>query len=128
MLERRLSLRLLAYWERARGQRLMPLESDIRAEDLHDVWEDCFMLQIIERNPLNFEVIHRGKRLHEGWPQVSHLEGSINTLLSKRGPMLEDGQIYDASGEVLKYRLCLLPLGDERQIRVIFGGTRFKVF
>ena len=108
--------------------RLMPHENEISADDLSDVWEDCFMLQVLDPAVPSFEVLHRGRRLHEGWPQPSHLSGSITTLLSKRGPMLEDGQIYDANGEIVKYRLCLLPLGDEGSVRIIFGGTRFKVF
>ena len=128
MTERRLSLRLLAYWERARGQRLMPHASDLRAEDLPDVWDDCFMLQVLNHEKADYEVIHEGQKLHKDWRQNGQLACSIATILTKRGPILEDGQIHDANGEVIKYRLCMLPLGDEQGVRAIFGGMRYKVF
>ncbi|NBX03652.1 MAG: PAS domain-containing protein [Alphaproteobacteria bacterium] len=128
MIERRLSLRLLAYWERARAGRLMPQMADIQPELLEDVWADCFILQINDPQALTFSILHRGENLHDDWPQMAHLNGSISTLFSKRGPVLEDGQIFDADGSVVKYRQCLLPLGDGAQVVAVFGGARFKVF
>ena len=77
MLERRLSLRLLAYWERARGMRLMPQESDIHANNLSDIWDDCFILQIVDEKRVEISPLHCGANLQETWLEMVHLKGSI---------------------------------------------------
>jgi hypothetical protein len=126
MLERRLSLRLLAYWERARGMRLMPQESDIHAANLSDIWDDCFILQVVDQKRQEFAPLHCGANLQDTWLEMVHLKGSIATLLAKKGPVLEDGMVYDEQGQVVKYRQCLLPLGDGSSVSAILGGARFK--
>src|SRR5688572_15590669 len=41
--ERRLTIRMLAYWEKLRGFNEMPQQHDLKPEDIGDLWTDCFI-------------------------------------------------------------------------------------
>lgn len=129
IIERRLSLRLLAYWEKKRGLRAMPQLPDINAaEELHDYWQDCFLLRITDASSGAYEFIHRGSVIEEHWPDLETLQVSLATLLAKATPLIEEGELAKGQREMLKYRQCLLPLGDEHGIAAVLGGVRFKIF
>ena len=43
--ERRLNMRLMAYWWDCRRDRRFPTLDDVVPEDLSDVWPNCFVLR-----------------------------------------------------------------------------------
>ena len=45
-MERRLTLRLVKYWENLRAERAMPTLTEIKPKELSEIWQDCFILKI----------------------------------------------------------------------------------
>ncbi len=133
-LERRITLRLLAYWERLRGARPMPLEQEIDPDHLQDVWESCFLMHINDISQKDHQYLYLGELLRE-W--LGHPDASQNIAILKEGypkvaatgrPLVEEGEFLNAQGKLVKFRQCLLPLGAEGQVQAILGGVRFKQF
>ncbi len=140
--ERRITLRMLSYWERLRGVRPMPTEEDIDPDDLHDLWDSCFLLHVKDLDKPDYNYTYLGddiaKTLHgETKPgtesgynteQIKYLIRNYAQVVDSGKPMLEEGEFKNTAQEVVKYRQCLLPLGEGGQVRAILGGVRFKVF
>lgn len=127
IIERRLGLRLLAYWEKRRQLRAMPQEADILPEDLNDFWNDCFMVSLSGPDGV-YNLRYRGARIDAQWPLADAFAASVAIVKDKCIPLLEEGAFRNSRGEIVKYRQCLLPLGDEATVTAIFGGVRFKAF
>lgn len=132
--ERRLSLRLLAYWERLRAGRDMPTEAEIDPDQLADVWNYCFVIHASDLSMPDYNYLYLGPQL-EPWllHQKEHLNINMFTADCRRvveglRPFVGEGECQDAQGRILKYRHCLLPLGDNGQVQAVLGGARFKVF
>lgn len=133
-MERRITLRLLSYWERRRGSRKMPNQADINAEDLADLWEDCFIIEMNNKNDTNHKYSYIGDGV-QGWlggaektQDIKVLTKSYPKLFESPKPILEEGEFYDSAEQLVKFRQCLLPLGEGDQLKAILGGMRFKIF
>ena len=145
--ERRINLLLLKYWERLRAGRAFPSENEIDpdAPELAEIWENCFVLQL--RDLLNVkdynytylgeEIIRAyadGSELHEEnghiiSPNASQLSSHFEEVVFTRRPVVNDGEFKAISGRIVRYRQCLLPIGDEDgRVHAILGGMRFKLF
>ena len=59
---------------------------------------------------------------------ASKLAASYSKIIETHTPLLEEGEFVNMHNDVVKYRQCLLPLGDADVVDAIFGGMRFKVF
>lgn len=146
MMERRISLRLLGYWEKLRGRRAMPVEQDINPDDIQDLWEDCLLVHVhdLDKDPDKNDYIYSymgqsilevhgdvlpagGKGSLSALNSVQLLRG-CNTVVQTGRPLLEEGEFRNYRNHLVKYRLCLLPLGEGEAVQAIFGGMRFKVF
>ncbi|NBO18951.1 MAG: PAS domain-containing protein [Proteobacteria bacterium] len=132
--ERRITLRLLAYWERLRGERSMPLEADIDPDNLSDVWDYCFLLHVNDLQKTDHSYTYLGDALstwlgnEEKAMNVKLLRAGYHKVVATGRPVLEEDEFEDASGQLVKFRQCLLPLGENGQVQAILGGVRFKVF
>ena len=126
MLERRLIIRLLSYWEeKCNGRPILP-EQEVDRDELQDVWDDCFLIRLSDTAGNQFRVIYHGTNLPPFWPDHAVLAPKVKAIVEKRIHLMEDAEITDASGTLLKYRQCLLPLGEGEQVTAILGGARFK--
>lgn len=140
--ERRITLRMLSYWERLRGQRDMPKEEDIDPDDLQDLWDSCFLLHVQDLGKTDYNYTYLGeniaKVLHEGADldsqevyhatQLQALTKNYHQVVLDRKPLLEEGEFQNMAGHTVKFRQCLLPLGHSGKVLAIMGGVRFKVF
>ncbi len=141
-LERRITLRLLAYWEKLRQGRDMPVEEDIDPDDIKDLWDNCFLIHIndLKKDGYNFTYIgdaivqaYRGG-ITEDDPDaiISPNAASISThytdIIANPKPIVDEGEFHNLHDEVVKYRQCLLPLGRNGKVEAIFGGMRYKIF
>lgn len=143
-IERRMTLRLLRYWESIKGAREFPSENDIDPDDevIADIWDGCFVIQvrdIYEKQDYNYTYL--GPAIIEAYkggitgdaecgiisPNASKLEQSFHQVLSTRAPILQDGEFKNLKNITIKYRQCLLPLGEQDKIQAIFGGMSFKM-
>jgi hypothetical protein len=131
--ERRVTLRLLSYWERLRGRRPMPSQADIDPEDLHDLWDCCFLLPVSGGGGYVGPEILRvlgGERGGEGQALqgLGELAGNCPRVVESRKPLLEEGEFCTAAQARVKYRQCLVPLGEGVEVQAILGAVRFRLF
>ncbi|MEZ5691329.1 MAG: PAS domain-containing protein [Rickettsiales bacterium] len=142
MQERRITLRLLAYWERLRGDRSMPTEVDIDPDYLQDLWDYCFLLHIKDLAKPDYNYTYLGSAIRKAYEgdlsgnehqdiaslNASKLAGSYNRVATTCLPLINEGEFRNSHNDLVKYRQCLLPLGEGNTVDAIFGGMRFKVF
>lgn len=142
VIERRITLRLMAYWEKMRRGNPMPTEADIDPDDLQDLWDYCFLIHVKDLDKPDYNYTYLGKAIHDAYqgalsgdegadiasPNASKLAHSYNKLIETRSPLLEEGEFTNMHNDLVKYRQCLLPLGEGQRVDAIFGGMRFKVF
>jgi hypothetical protein len=140
--ERRITLRLLAYWEKLRGERAMPHEDDIDPDDLKDLWDRCFLIHVQDLDKPDYNYTYLGKAIDEAYhhglsqgdpngmlsPNANDLAHGYAKVIETGKPLLEEGEFTNLHQEVVKYRQCLLPLGQNGKIEAIFGGMHFKIF
>ena len=141
VMERRLTSRLLAYWERVRGDRLMPTENDLNPDgDISDMWDDCFLIHVSDIEMDGYNFIFLGDNIRVSlvgedteptriWDalNVKRLAPSIQQVLEKKAPLLDEGETYNDANQLVKYRQCLLPIGEGDKVLAIFGGMRCKI-
>lgn len=142
VIERRITLRLMAYWEKLRKNNPMPVEADIDPDDLQDLWDYCFLIHVKDLNKPDYNYTYLGKAIQEAYsadlagdegagiasPNAGKLANSYTKVIETRSPLLEEGEFLNLHNDVVKYRQCLLPLGSGDKVDAIFGGMRFKVF
>jgi hypothetical protein len=139
-IERRISHRLVNYWQQIKGDRLLPLVSDIDYEDIQDMWTDCFLIRINgNSNGLELTTTYDyvgdslrslfieeiGKPSHLASLPYEKLLRIYQEMCMTNLPVVEDVEEFHHMGYDLKFRQCLLPLGD-KGITSIFGGMRYK--
>ena len=143
-IERRITLRLLAYWEKLRGDRPMPAEEDINPDDIEDLWDSCLLIHVKDLLKEDYNYTYLGEAIAEAYtsgfskeelneegmlsPNANKLAHSYARVIATMKPVLEEGEFRNAHNEVVKYRQCLVPLGDDGEVKAIFGGMRFKIF
>jgi len=140
-IERRITLRLLGYWEKLRKDRAMPAERDINPEDIKDLWDSCLLIHVKDLDKPDYQFTYLGDAIRKAChgtlpPDVSpplitlhaNTRASYLKVMETRKPLLEEGEITVPHGEIIKYRQCLLPLGEGEAVNAIFGGMHFKIF
>jgi hypothetical protein len=141
-IERRLTLRLVAYWERLRGPRQMPSENDIDPEDLEELWDYCFLVQVRDLAKQDYNYTYLGSAIVEAYRSgldaddpcslvalnANKLTSSYHQVISARAPVIEEGEFRNLHGDIVKFRQCMLPLSHGTDVEAIFGGMRFKIF
>jgi hypothetical protein len=140
MLEhKRLHERLLAYWQAARGNRPFPSEKDIDPEELADVWDACFLLQV---TPAGFSYAYLGESLVKAYgddltsrdvcstlvePKSASMAQKCAEVVKQKTQMIDESEFVNTLGMRVKYRSCLLPLGDRAdEVNYILGAMRWK--
>jgi len=140
--ERRITLRLLAYWEKARAGKEMPSEQDIDPEHIQDLWDHCFLIHIKDLQKEGYYYTYLGdqiKKAYQGGLSEADTGGLISPNATKladccaevrmtRKPLVDEGEFTNAHGDQVKYRQCLLPLGEGGEVQAVFGGMRYKIF
>ncbi len=140
-IERRITLRLVAYWERVRGNKVMPCEADINPDDIEDLWDDCFLVHAQDLLQPDYNYTYLGTNVAYMYAEgiknggIDSLENFNASKLSKgyqkvidtKKPVLEEGGLTNALGRTVLYRQCLLPLGNGDSVEAILGGIRYKI-
>lgn len=140
--ERRITHRLVDYWQQIKGNKLLPSERDIDAEDIADMWRDCFILSVAS-DTLTGEKSCSYTYVGEGVMALyTAEEGSSGTLLTlpyeklaaiydemclTKLPVVEQVENFMGGYWHFHYRQCLLPLGtEEGVVDGMLGGMRYK--
>jgi len=138
----RINQRLRDYWESVRGDRRVPNESDILPEQLEDIWENCFLIDVknsgFEYDYLGSSIIEaygddlRGREICETliYPHPPSLLKTFRNVVNTAKPVLDDSQFKNKKGLQIRYRSCVLPLSKAGMIGVQFllGGMKWKAY
>ena len=143
--ERRQALKVVHYWDHLRGERPMPHEDDLDLdhEAIHDIWDHCFVVQLrdINTGKPEYNYTHLGTGIvnaYEGELANTNAEGVVSLNASKLvgayqevidsvRPVLHSGEFDNGAGQMIKFRQCLLPLGNEN-VDVILGYLNYYVY
>lgn len=143
--ERRLAMRVIHYWDHLRGDRRMPHEDDLDMdhEALDDIWEQCFVVQLRDVNTgrPEYNYTHLGTGIVAAYEQelagtdvngmvslnASKLGGAYQEVIDSVSPVLHSGEFDNGSGQLIKFRQCLLPLGHDDEVEVILGYLNYYV-
>jgi len=139
--ERRITLRLLAYWEKLRRDRLMPVEDDINPEDIQDLWDSCFLIHVKDLEKPDYNYTYLGEAIARAYyngitddkfgmmsPHAEAHADCYTKVIDTGKPLVGEGEFRNLHNDLVKYRQCLLPLGENGRIDAIFGGMHFKIF
>jgi hypothetical protein len=139
--ERRITLRMLAYWEKMRGARPMPHEDDINPDDIGDLWDNCFLIHVKDLEKKDYQYTYLGEDIKKAFqgglsttdtngmvsPNAVKLADCYNKIIRSCEPIVDEGEFTNNHGDIVKYRQCLMPLGENGKVDAIFGAMRYKV-
>jgi hypothetical protein len=142
-MEKRVNQRLLHYWEEQRGARRFPAETDINPDELEDIWDDMFLLQVSpdpEREQ-DYHYSYMGQHLIDAFGENMTGEDVCEALLStyretiirdlnkvveNSRPILQEGAFENVHHMRIKYRRILCPLGPtDETVDHIIGAMRW---
>jgi hypothetical protein len=133
--ERRLVLRLMAYWDDLRGERDYPRADEVDPAAIGDDWAACLLLRL-DGPADRAAFVHVGAALHPGVETtglrlgelpadalLTHAAGFLDRVLDKQVPVSLGGEAETPSGTQL-FRSILLPLSDDgRTIDHVLGAA-----
>ncbi len=138
----RINEQLEAYWQRIRKNDAMPLESAVVIEDLVEIWDHCFLVNV---RPDKFSYSYLGAALIEAYgdnmtgkeitetllyPHPISLFSTFKNVVVSGEPRVDDSEFINRNGVTIKYRSCVLPLAapDRSGIRFLLGGMKWKAY
>lgn len=140
--ERRKAFRLIQYWESIRGDFAFPSENDIDPDDIPDIWEDCFLLQVRDMNRADGNFTYLGKHIIDAFrggmsgdscgelvsPNIRNLGQNFNDIVQTLKPQVQVGEFRNIKGNIVRYRQGLVPLGHSKDAAdAIFGCMSLKI-
>lgn len=140
----RINERLLEYWEALRGDRAFPLESEVKPEDIKEIWDACFLVAIVPEEEPRYKYSYLGQDIIEAYgaegeskevceqlvyPAPAPLTEQFLLIEEKGQTAKEDNEFTNAKGLHVKYRSVMLPLGNpDGSVGFILGGMKWKAF
>lgn len=141
--ERRITFRLLSYWNRIRTDREMPSLGDVNVEEIMEIWHFSFVIDI--KKGLDsarfhyfgpelvniFETNHSDEPLRQAMDQDTKLENTVGffpKVVERRAPVSESSEFFLENKEV-RYRSLIVPFSsDGKEIDYLMGTTNYKIF
>ncbi|MFO1241737.1 MAG: PAS domain-containing protein [Rickettsiales bacterium] len=138
--EQRLTFRLLSYWQRMRGTRPFPSLSDIKIDEILEMWHWSFTINVADENH-HFQYFgpelanifghnYTGEILQDAMsdPKVQQTIGFYEKAIRNREPTL-DANSFNLEGKEVRYRSLIVPLSsDGKHIDYLMGTTNYKIF
>jgi hypothetical protein len=138
----RINEALEAYWQKIKGDRPMPLESDINIRDLGELWPHCFLVNV---HPDKFAYSYLGTGLIEAYgddmtgkeiaqtllePHPTSLYAKFEFVAARGTPTIDENEFTNSNGLLIKYRACILPLGSQGHTGTAYllGGMKWKAY
>ena len=145
MIEKRLSTRLLGYWNGVRKNDDFPDIKRFNVGAIEDIWPNCFRVSVDQRGrvpaykyefmgetiakvygrDLTGMIVDKSTRQFPG--KVIHHK--FADIIKECVPMQDEGHFINEKGDLIKYRACILPFGEQRKgITDIVVGLSCRVF
>lgn len=145
MIEHRLPMRLVKYWETIKKDSPLPEVSLFRPHVLVDIWENCFKIaRKVEEDKTVYKYEFVGKELESvfgerlvgkkvkaklGFLPAQKMMDNIEAALINPIPQTMEGQFFTKEGTLIKYRACLLPFGTSKEnVTHFIIGVSWKSF
>lgn len=130
MEEKRLTVRLMDYWQRLKKEAALPDYAHFRSGSIDDIWPNCMVLMAEPAaSGQQFRFHYVGAKLEdvcgkELSGQIAHqrmqalvaatkIVRKIDEVYSSKLPVLDEGQFVNKKSKIVKYRAILLPFGNE---------------
>lgn len=145
MQEKRLSARLLGYWDKVRKTSDFPDIRRFSTGPIEDIWPHCFRVSIISKAKIpTYKYEYMGAAITDIYGR--DLTGLIVDRTTKQfpgkvihhkfadivkagQPLHDNGHFTNDHGEIIKYRACLLPFGNaKRGVTDIVVGLSCRYF
>lgn len=146
--EQRITEILETYWNRLRGKRPFPLESEVNTDtpELLLIWDSCFLVRIDYTNaehPYNY--VYLGEFLVKAYggedavakevcealvyPSTMSMVHKFKEVADKGEAVHQEGEFTNTVGELIKFRSAMLPLGgQDGEVGYILGGMKWKAY
>lgn len=147
MLENRLVVRLMGYWERLRKDDVLPDFKKNNPAIIEDLWQQCFVLHILPARTGAYKYEYLGDKIktlyghdytgmtfdfhNRQFPNSIISTGLQNMIFAEKhdAPREENGQVPGNAGKIIKYRTILLPFGSEKAgLTHIVCGVSYREF
>ena len=132
------------YWDKIRGDKLMPTEGEIDPDELGDIWPSCFLICIDDvTRRVGYRYSYMGDKLIEAYgddisnPEVAERLISTGSLpiikkfdevILEQKPIIDESEFVNLKGLNIRYRTCILPLGQAGKITHLLGCMRWKLY
>lgn len=145
--EQRITRRLLSYWhecKNAEGE--LPLETLINPDDLHDIWDDCFLASVSfdAKHGYHFRYNYIGPSIVTVYgndtigadiqtsllsPSREHITDIFETVVETKKPIIDESEFMTTQKVLVRYRQCVLPFGNaQNTVTCLLGGMRWGAF
>lgn len=130
-LERRLSIRMVSYWDRLRKENPLPPYEKLRRESLSDIWGSSIIFTVSKRDKhLYYQYLHVGEDIRQligsgmvgqevmqnpNFLPLKPLVVVMDDVIRNPRALEHNGQFVDMHGHMTKYRSCILPFGRDEQ-------------
>ncbi|MEQ8369098.1 MAG: PAS domain-containing protein [Alphaproteobacteria bacterium] len=133
--ERRLTYRLMTYWQTRAGQRDWPALNDIEPAAIADLWPHCFVIRRFGNNSFPyFHYLGSALRTYSGiylsgrfdWTQtlLDKAVRDFRRVFDEGAPLLHEDSLTRFDGGRLLFRSVLLPLSDDgRSVDFVLGAA-----
>lgn len=147
MHEKRLTSRLIKYWELTKKEDPLPAFSRFNTTSIDDIWQNCMALEVLPSASREkvYTYMHCGDNISEaigknltGETLTTHMKFFPGAKIIKRidevanfqapSPLLDDGQFVSGKGKIIKYRACLLAFLAGERISHIVVGVSWREF
>lgn len=147
MHEKRLTTRLMAYWEQIKGDSHCPGYQQLNPSALDDIWHNCLALRVQPSTGKrrSYTYVHCGETISQaigkdltGQTMTTNMKFFPGAKIIKRiddvveqaspTPLLDDGQFVNEAGKVVKYRACLLAFGANGEVAHVVIGVSWRAF
>ncbi len=142
--EQRLTHRLLNYWQLIRKDMKMPQIEHFNTGVVEDLWHQCMMLSVDTRKGAIFKFEFMGDIIIKSYGKDicgQIVEGNniafpgtgvykqLQALVAKPEPAEDGGFFLNDAGQMVKYRACYLPFGNEKKgLLNVIVGLSFRAF
>ncbi len=134
---------ILKHWTEIKGDRLIPAERDIDLTFLGKIWDYCFFVQtrdILNEEKYNYtylgcmivnaykEDLADIKDINLASPQAYKMHEAYKFVIEKKEPWVDEGEFEIKDHKIIRYRQCLVPLGDtDDKVESVLGGMRYEI-
>jgi hypothetical protein len=141
---KRVTERLIQYWQLMGAGNNLPEIQQLNTSTIEDVWPQCFLVSVDNRGDTTYKYEYMGDAIVKAYGQdltgftVDHkmrqFPGSVvlkklDNVLAERKTFSDEGHLLNKTGQMIKYRACFLPFGNEQKgLTHIVVGLSFRVF